>query len=166
MGKLKYLMLTNYIHERLINEEECLRTGLYSWIPIFDGEIKYFKDVKPSEYKNYDIIHVNLSGQDIHIVGEIKEALGPDSKTKLVVNNDYTIELWQGSFDYLPTIKREINHADMVFGTEPNQVGTLEVLLGRKVYLIPHPCFVKRLKTLRPKQLKDVISVVSHRYDN
>jgi len=159
-------MLTGFIHKQLLEGEDCLRTGLYSWIPVFDGDIKYFKEVDPSEYEKYDVIHINLSGQDIHLLGEIRKVLGENSKTKLVANNDYTVELWQNSFDYFPTLKREINHADMIFGTEPNQVGTMETLLGRKVHLIPHPCFVKRLKTLRPKRKQDVISVVSHRYDN
>ena len=95
---IKWLMLTNYVHGALLENEDCLRTGLYSWIPVFNGEVKHFSDVDPKEYKNYDIIHVNLSGQDLHIVGEIKEALGKDSKTKLVANNDYTMELWQHSF--------------------------------------------------------------------
>jgi len=40
------------------------------------------------------------------------------------------------------------------------------LICKRKVHTIVHPCFVKRLKTLRPKQKLDVISVVSHRYDN
>jgi hypothetical protein len=163
--KIKWLLLTNYVHKRLVDEEDCLRTGLYSWIPVFEGEVRRFKDVDPSEYENYDIIQVNLSAQDVHILGEVREKIGWDSKTKLVANNDYTLELWPKSFEYLPTFKRELQYADMIFGTEPLQVGALEVLLGRKVHLITHPCFVKRLKTLRPRQRKNVISVVSHRYD-
>ena len=163
--KLKWLMLTNYVHKQLL-EEDCLRTGLYSWIPVFEGEVRRFQDVDPSEYKNYDVIHVNLSAQDVHILGDVRRVIGWDSKTKLVANNDYTVELWQNSFEYFSTLVREINHADMIFGTEPNQVGTMEVLLGRKVHLIVHPAFVKRLKTLEPKIRKDVLSVVNHRYDN
>ena len=167
MGKkLKWLMVTNYVHKNLIEGEDCLRTGLYSWIPVFEGDVKFFKDVNPEDYEKYDIIHINLSGQDVHILGDIREKIGKNSKTKIVVNNDYTLELWPASFQYLSTLRRELQYADMIFGTEPNQVGALEILLGRKVYLIPHPCFSKRLKTLKPKQKLDVISVVSHRYDN
>jgi len=162
--KLKWLMVTNHVHTRLL-EEDCLRTGLYSWIPVFDGEVKRFKDVNPEDLKKYDVIHINLSGQDAHLIGEVRKILGKDSKTKIVVNNDYTIELWQASFDYLPTLRRDLEHADVLFGTEPNQVGTMEVLTGRKVHLIVHPCFTKRLKTLNTRRNPNVISVVSHRYD-
>jgi len=164
---IKWLMLTNYVHKALIENEDCLRTGLYSWIPVFNGEVKHYSDIiDKSELKKYDIIHVNLSGQDVHLVGEIREVLGENSKTKLVINNDYTIELWTASFDYLPTLRREISGADMVFGTEPNQVGTLETLISRHTHLIPHPCFVKRLKTLKPHKIINMASIVSHRYDN
>lgn len=166
--KIKWLLVTNYVHRALLDNEDCLRTGLYSWIPAFDGEVKLFKDMEKEEFKNYDVIQVNLSGQDVHLLGEIRQILDDTgaTNTKLVANNDYTVELWQSSFDHLPTLRREIGYADMIFGTEPNQVNTLEVLMRRKVYLITHPCFTKRLKTLRPKNNKDVISVVSHRYDN
>ena len=148
--KLKWLMLSHYLHKNLLEGEDCLRTGLYSWVPTFDGEIRYFNDVDPSEYENYDVIQVNLSAQDLHILGEVRKVLGPNSKTKLVANNDYTLELWH-TFEFLPTTAREINHADMIFGTEPNQVGFLETLLKRKVHLIMHLCFTKRLKTLCAK---------------
>ena len=164
---IKYLMVTNYVHKNLIEGESCLRTGLYSWIPVFNGDVKHYSEiVDKKQLKEYDIIHVNLSGQDMHLLGEIKSVLGKDSKTKLIANNDYTVELWQSSFDYMPTIKRELEYADVLFGTEPNQVGTLEILTGRNIHLIVHPCFVKRLKSLSKPVQKDVISVVWHRYDN
>jgi len=162
---VKWAMITNYVHQQLIDGEELLRTGLYSWVAVWDGCVKQFQGMHPEDFKKYDIIHVNLSGQDIHIVGDIREVLGKDTKTKIIANNDYTVELWQGSFDYLSTLRREIQYADVLFGTEPYQVGLLEVLTKRKVHQITHPCFVKRLKTLTPKDSKDVISVVWHRYD-
>ena len=164
--KLKWVMVTNYVHKQLIEGEDCLRTGLYSWMPVFDGEVKSFQEMDPDDYEKYDVIHVNLSGQDIHILGDIRDKIGWDSKTKIVANNDYTCELWQSSFDYLTTLRRELKNADMLFGTEPNQVDTLEVLTGRKIHLITHPCFVKRLKTLTPKKEPSFLSVVWHRYDN
>lgn len=167
--KLKWLLLTNHVHENLIKDEDCLRTGLYSWIPTFEGDIKEFQKMDPEDLKKYDIIHINLSTQDIHLVKEVRNILGPDSPTKIVVNNDYTVELWAnsgGAFEFPATLAHELEGADMIFGTEPNMVGTLEVLTGRKVHLIVHPGFIKRLKTLTPKRKLDVVSVVHHRYDN
>ena len=164
--KLKYLLLTNHEHTQLSDKENCLRTGLYSWIPTMEGEVRLFTAVDKSEYENYDIIQVNLSTQDLHILGDVREVIGDNSKTKLVANNDYTLELWGQSFPYLSTLKREIQYADMIFGTEPYQVGALELLTGRKVHLITHPAFVKRLSTLKVDSDEEYISVISHRYDN
>jgi len=165
---IKYLMTTNYVHKQLIDGESCLRTGLYSWIAVFDGEVKAYQSIiNKEDLQKYDIIHVNLSGQDMHLLGEIREALGDNpNNTKIIANNDYTVELWQNSFDYLPVMKRELSNADMLFGTEPYQVGALELVTGRKVHLITHPCFVKRLKSLTHLPKKEVLSVVWHRYDN
>lgn len=165
--KLKWIMVTNYVHNALLNNEDCLRTGLYAWVPVFDGDVKHWTDmVDKNELKKYDIVHINLSGQDVHLVANVREVLGNGSKTKIVANNDYTVELWQKSFEHMDMLRREVSCADMVFGTEPNQVGTMEVLLGRKVHLIVHPCFTRRLKTLRPKRTLNTISVIHHRYDN
>jgi len=165
-SSLKYLMVTNYVHTNLIENEHYLRSGLYSWMPVMDGEVKLFKDVDKDELEKYDIIQVNMSAQDLHLLGDIREILGNESNTKLVANNDYTLELWAKSFPYLSTLKREIQHADMIFGTEPYQVGALELLLGRKVHLVVHPAFVKRLKSLNKVDQGQYVSVVSHRYDN
>ena len=109
---------------------------------------------------------MNLSGQDLHILGEVRRIIGWDSKTKLVANNDYTVELWQGSFEYFPGFVQALDNADMIFGTEPNQVETLQVFTGRKVHLVVHPVFVKRLKSLTVRKPQKYLSVVSHRYDN
>jgi len=164
--KLKWCMCTNYIHKNLIEGEDLLRTGLYSWIPVFDGEVRQFQEMEKEDFEKYDIIQVNMSGQDMFVPNAIRDIIGWDSKTKIVANNDYTVELWAGSFDIPEAWKHNYDGADMVFGTEPYQVGALETLLKRKVYLITHPCFVKRLQTLRPNKKTDFISVVSHRYDN
>jgi hypothetical protein len=162
---LKWVMFTNYVHKNLIENEELLRTGLYAWIPTFGGEVRQFQEVDPSEYSKYDIIQVNMSNQDMHIPITVRDVIGYDSKTKIIANNDYTCELWSQSFDYPDAWKHYYDAADMIFGTEPYQVGALEVLLNRKVHLITHPCFVRRLKTLRPKKTTNIISVMSHRYD-
>ena len=160
---IKYLYVTNYIHQQLL-EEELARTGLYQWINVFNGEVKYPRDVL--DYSEYDIVHVNMSAQDIHLIGDIREELGKDSKTKLVVNNDYTTEMWQRSFNNPNVIGRELKAPDMIFGTEYHMATALSEMSGRKCFVIPHPADVKRLKAINPIPKKDVISVIWRRYDN
>lgn len=160
---IKYLYVTNYIHQQLL-DEELARTGLYQWLNVFNGEVKFPRDVQ--DYSKYDIVQVNMSAQDIHLVGKIRDELGPKSDTKLVLNNDYTTEVWGLSFSYPSTIAREIVNADLLFGTEYFQTTALSELSGRKCYICPHPADIKRLKSLAPIPKKDVISTIWRRYDN
>ena len=159
---IKYLLVTNFIHEQLL-KEELARTGLYQWINVFDGEVKYPRDV--SDYSDYDIVQVNLSAQDIPLIGDIRKALGKDSKTKLVVNNDYTTEIWGSSFRSPATLGREISYADMLFGTEYYQTTALSELSGRQCFVIPHPSDIKRLKLLEPVKQKNMLTTIWRRYD-
>ena len=159
---IKYLLCTNYIHHQLL-EEECTRTGLYQWLNVFKGQVKYPRDVL--DYNEYDIVQVNLSAQDLFLVNEIRESLNEGSKTKLVANNDYTTEMWGRSFEYTPTFCREVQGADMLFGTEYFQATALTELSGRKCYVIPHPADVKRLKAITPIPKQSIISTIWRRYD-
>lgn len=160
---IKYLLVTNYILQTLLDEDN-VRTGLYQWLNVFNGEVKRPIDVE--DYNDYDIIQINMSGQDIHLVGEVRRALGSNTKTKIVLNNDYTTEMWENAFDYIPTIRREISEADMIFGTEYFQTTALTELAQRTCYIVPHPTDVKRLKLLPKLPVKNIISTIWRRYDH
>jgi len=160
---IKYVLVTNYIHEALL-KEELARTGLYQWQNVFNGYVRFPRDIK--DYNDYDIVQVNLSAQDVPLIGDIRDAIGKNSKTKLIVNNDYTTEVWGTSFRGPTTLAREIRPADMIFGTEYYQVTALSELTGRKCYIIPHPCDVKRLKLLEPVKQKNYLTTIWRRYDN
>ena len=160
---IKYLYVSNYVHEQLL-EEEIARTGLYQWINVFRGDIRYPRDV--IDYSDYDIVQINMSAQDIHLVQDIREKIGDNSKTKIVMNNDYTTEMWGGTFEFPNIISREIQGADMLFGTEYFQTTALTELSGRKCYVVPHPADVRRLKSLPPIPKKDILSTIWRRYDD
>jgi len=160
---VKHVIVTNHIHQQLL-QEEVTRTGLYQWLNVFNGEIKYPRDIV--DYNEYDIVQVNLSAQDVYLINDIREKIGKTSKTKLVVNNDYTTEIWGGAFEYTSTLSRELQGADMLFGTEYFQSTALSEISGRKVYVVPHPTDIKRLKSLPQIPKKDLISVIWRRYDN
>ncbi len=160
---IKYLYVTNYIHQQLL-QEELARTGLYQWINAFKGDVKFPRDVV--DYSVYDIVQVNMSPQDMHLVGNVRERLGENSKTKIVLNNDFTTELWQNAFEYPTTMSREMNHADMIFGTEYFQTTAITEISGRKCYVIPHPADVRRLKSLPEIPKKEIITTIWRRYDN
>jgi len=160
---IKYVYVTNYIHQQLL-EEELARTGLYQWVNVFKGEVKYPRDIE--DYNDYDIVHVNMSTQDIHLAANVRREIKEDSNTRLIVNNDYTTEMWGSAFGHPDTMSREIMNADMIFGTEYFQVTALAELVDRKVFIIPHPADVKRLKSLPELPKKSIISTIWRRYDN
>lgn len=162
-SEIKYVMVTNHIHQILL-DEDLTRTGLYQWLNVFKGSIKNPRDIH--DYNEYDIVQVNMSAQDIHLIHEIRSVLGEDSHTKLVVNNDYTTELWSKSFDHPVFLSEALKKTDLIFGTEYYQSTALAELSERKVFIIPHPADVKRLKKLPKKNTIPVVSTVWRRYDN
>jgi len=120
MSKYKYLMLTNHVHKQLL-DEELTRTGLYQWLNVHRGIIRPSVEVPPEDYEKFDIIHINLSAQDANLVKTVKDTLGKNSSTKLIANGDYTCELWQSSlpgFGYPEAVRRDVQEADAIFGTE------------------------------------------------
>ncbi len=160
--EIKYLYVTNYIHKQLL-DEDLTRTGLYQWINVFNGEVKYPRDV--INYNDYDIVHINMAPQDVHLIYKVRQEIGDNSKTKLVVNNDFTSEMWASSYDFPHTLEAILKYPDMIFGTEYFQVSALSELAHRKVYIIPHPADVRRLKALTPLPKKPIISTIWRRYD-
>lgn len=162
--KITYVLVTHYIHQQLLDEDKT-RTGLYQWQNVFDGVVKYPREIK--RYDDYDIVQVNMSTQDVPLVSIVRNALGKDSKTKLVLNNDYTTEMWGLSFPHPEVLYNSVAELpDMVFGTEYYQTTALSLLTKRKCFVIPHPADVKRLKSLPKIPTKDAISTIWRRYDN
>ena len=167
-GTFRWCQLTYYRHQRLVEQEFYLRTGSYQWAQVFGGEVKLVKEVEDKLTTDYDVIQINVSGQDYHLVNKVREMLDKagNKHTKIVANLDYTVELWQQSFDYLYPLKEGLRGADMIFGTEHHMSNAMELITGRKVYITPHPCHVKRLKSQRAERKKPIISIIWHRYDN
>ena len=163
---ISYAMYTNHIHIQLL-QEDLTRTGLYQWMNVFKGKIHRFQDAKPEDICKHDIIQVNASRQDLNLIPRLRKIIDDNNaKTKLVVNNDYTTELWFGSFDYPEEVGEAMRHAHMLFGTEYYMCTAVEEITGRKCYEIPHPCHVKRLKILPKEPKQEVIGILWHRYDN
>ena len=159
---IKYLMVTDFVHKSLL-EENLNRTGLYNWIQTFNGKISKPGDVV--DYNEFDIVHVNMSKQDRHLPASIRKRLPKDTKTIIICNNDYTSELWEGNYEHPDVQAKYYQDADILFGTEYYQSVALSEITGNKVYILPHPSNVKRLKALQSTKKKTYIAVVWRRYD-
>jgi len=144
--------------------------GFYNWHRAFNGEFHLYK-AKEDELENYDIVFIGMSRPELEGVtaSRIREKIGWNSKTKLVICIDYAIELWQGVFQ--PNLlERELMQADMIFVSEPTMLSYVRALLNdrKKVFHIVHPTQVEDLQKLRkPIDMRtDEIVTIVHRYDN
>ena len=161
--EIKYVLITDFVHTQLL-KENLIRTGLYQWQLVFRGEVRPQRDIL--DYNEYDIVQVNMSTQDLHLIEEIRRQINTGGKTKLVVNNDYTTEMWSKTFHHPTVLANAIKGADMIFGTEYYQTSALAELTGRQCFIIPHPADIKRLKSLKKLKQKNIISTIWRRYDN
>lgn len=124
-------------------EEQPHRSGLFNWIFAMKGAIAPFWSIK-DRLEDFDIIQVNMSPKDMSIIPEIRRILGDNSSTKLVINNDYVAECWDG-WKLNPFYYDQIQRlGDMVFSTEEHQVS--HMING--TFTIPHPTNTKILKHL------------------
>jgi len=141
-----------------------MRTGLYQWLEVFDGDIKNISSLMKEDYEKYDVVHLNLSGGDYCQVQKIREMI-KDSSTKFVVSNDYGAHEFQTVFPHPDILVREIAGCDAYFATEPYSQNFFEQLLGKEVHLIPHPANIEWLKKLKsPHERQKCIGIVYH-YD-
>lgn len=160
------------------NGESLLITGIYSWGRIFgtDYNRTWLYPGQVKDYSQYDIVHVNLYGLTESKTTDIREKIGWNTKTKIVANLDYSVELLPRCKDFEKPyrIARDLNNADMIFATEEHQRDILEHILKRKVHLIPHPTATHELKAVsRPieerltRNIHDrpVLLINLHRWD-
>jgi hypothetical protein len=145
--KFTHVMGANEIPDYI---QSCLKeqpagSGMYNWIFAFKGEVNTYNSIK-GKLDNYDILQVNMSPLDFQTIIDIRAELTrtENTKTKLVINNDYVCECWS-DWDIDPRFYDSIQRmGDMVFGTEPHQVSNM--ING--TFCIPHPTNTKWIKRL------------------
>lgn len=140
---MKYLLIGKRDAAGVFEGDSLVRptmSGLYAWLAAFSefgSEANIDTCLDRDFLEQYDIVHVNY----VHSVGslmyKIREQLGRSSSTKLVVNVDHAVGMWD-SFDMM-RMKRELDNADVIFHVEPVGAKVLWSLLGRNVNVIPHP---------------------------
>jgi len=134
----------------------------------------------PDDFDDYNIIHVNLSGDAQDLVPTIKKLMKSTS-TKLILNLDYSVDNFQPAFLQPGRFISAVWSADFVFAVEPTQQAMLQFLFthmkelaspgvtireGCVVPLIPHPCPTSDTKkfAMPPEERLDIIAVQYHRY--
>ena len=158
---MKYLLYSYLPRPDLSNG--LLIAGLYHWSSAFRGEV----GAPPLEaLGDYDIVHLNLTSSSLGLVGELKDALkGCD--TKLVLNFDYSVDMWNTQIHHPALWLRELDKADLVFHVEPRGAYILSTALRRPVPTLPHPVDVDTLQSffVGYESRSRSIGCVIHKYD-
>lgn len=124
-------------------------SGVYNWSVIFEGPVLNFRDTPISEYEKYDVIHLNLFHQNFSLVKQVRDTLSQvGSKAKLVVNLDYSADLWHTDprMADADALWAQLDYADVIFSVEEKQKEIIEYVLQRPVSFCPHPVDVDALR--------------------
>lgn len=160
--ELRFLHINTRITPDIQNamEEHPRRSGMYNWMFLFKGEMKPYQFVEDDEWAKFDVVQVNMSPVDMHLVPKIRRKLDKFApNTMLVLNNDYVCETWDNAFQMPPDYYDEVQrNADMLFSTEPHQVSNM--LEG--AFVIPHPTDTKRLKKIAAPEKSNSVGTIFH----
>lgn len=166
---VRYVLISEHVWLDLLTPG-ILKPGLYNWYRIFNGEVRYWKEVTKSEIdlEDYDIVHVNMSAIDFKLPSLIRKILPKSTSTLLIVNMDYAPEILGSKTFDIKVLLSSFKAADFIFAQTPFNKKFLEVFTKRRVYLIPHPVDTKALKQLvvKPEKRMNMIFACYHRYDS
>jgi len=138
------------------------KTGYFNWLRMLHGEAIYTRE--STAYEDYDLLLLQLSGTNFDGPRQIRQRLGPNAKTKLLVWCDYALEHWERYPPHQDQILFQLDQADYIAAVEPMQQRALAALLGREVHLLPHPTDVPAIaREARPVAERQGCVVITHR---
>ncbi len=146
--------------------KQTLPSGLWQWLGAFGGTEKDLLIPRcEADMEEYDIVHVNVPRANIPYIRQIAEC--KPKHTKLVVNIDYSIEMWQNGYEHITVLLRELDKADLIFSVESTMADIISHYLKRPVPVIPHPTNIEQIQgyVKERRNKKPMIAVLGHRYD-
>ena len=163
--KVKFLYTAFRVFRDILDNVPTM-TGCYQWKEVFKGDAKNYAELTDQDLENYDVIMVNLDGQDCRMITDLKRRLGNSSSTKIIANQDYAPEGITSGFQLYEDLKNGIMLADGVFATSPSGQGVFELIAEgkKKIHLIPHPCETTALKHINSFIENDWVACFYHRY--
>lgn len=168
MKQLSYCLIGDPVATEVKHDQnEVSRSGLWQWHHAFkkygkNGEVRLIR--RKDELEEYDIIHVNMTGGNLSLPQMVRDELGDDSNTKLVVNVDFDVAQWGVNWQYPTILLNAVDCADMVFHVESTGSNILEHVLDRKVHNLPHPVDVVGLDKYKKTERDPTITTMWHRY--
>ncbi len=140
--------------------DKRFKSGIWTWARAFQGDVQYMESIKNLD--DYDVVHVQLSGEMFDYPRRLKENMKDGQK--LVVNPDYSLDLWGGFMRYPDMLWHQIKQADAVFVQEPYAAAFVGKMIGRDVPAIPHPVHTEYFKrAIVPIELRQDAMVIAHK---
>lgn len=145
-----------------------MHSGLTNWPRALGGVYSMTQTFE--QLAQYDVVHVNVPPSGIKSVLKLRrliDAMPDDQRPLLVANPDQAIEMWE-SFSRFDLFLESMSAADRVFCVHSVMAHTLQALLGKPVWTLPHPTDVETIHDefySVEKYPAPLVLVVAHAYD-
>lgn len=141
---LKYCLI-----DSAITTDARVPTGIRQWSAAFSGEILQPNVIEaPRILKEFDIVHIKLSPINYPIVKRIRDYLGSNSSTKIILSLDYASEDCANIFENTDDLRSCCEKADLIFATSHLSVKFLEKATSKEVYELYNPVDFTKIKRL------------------
>lgn len=149
-------------HSNSYTSQELPLSGLFNWSLAFNGK-RAFPRTK-EETEEFNIIHVNITANNLNLIPSLI-GIVDRTKTKLIFNVDYALEMWYPHFKFPPIFCEQLDKADFIFSVEEEMSYALSRMLKRNIACIPHPTAISEIKKLQTTSRVPVIGAMVHSYD-
>ena len=149
------------------NSGDVILSGLWQWGLAFDkygkkGDVRLIR--RKEDLEEYDVVHINMTAGNLALPQMVRDEIGDDSDTKLIVNVDFDVMQWGANWQYPTLLTKAIDCADMIFHVETTGANILEHILNRKVHTLPHPVDIDGLDKYKKTEREPTIATMWHRY--
>lgn len=168
MSKLSYCLIGDpQAIAGVRDSDDVTLSGLWQWSLAFDkfgkeGDVRLLR--RKEDIEEYDVVHINMTSGNLPLPQMIRDEIGDNSDTKLVVNVDFDVMQWGASWIYPTLLTKAIDCADMIFHVESTGASILEHVLDRKVHTLTHPVDVDGLDKYKKTDREPTIVTMWHRY--
>ncbi|MBW2077893.1 MAG: methyltransferase domain-containing protein [Deltaproteobacteria bacterium] len=168
MNKLSYCLIGDpQAIDGVKNHGGVVLSGLWQWGLAFDehgnkGDVRLLR--RKEDLEEYDIIHINMTAGNLALPSMVRDEIGNNSDTKLIVNVDFDVMQWGANWQYPTLLTQALNCADLVFHVESTGASVLEHVLERKVHTLPHPVDVDGIDMYKKTEREPTIATMWHRY--